>query len=244
MKVKSLLSLILVAALAALGCNKVTLKPVIKAIALDIPRASGEYALPYSIENPSDGASLTATCEADWIYDIKVEEGKVVFNAELNADKSRSADMKLSYPGAADLVVKINQASVFEGVFNIKVKDITPYGATVVYTPVEYDGGYIFFVMSKSAVQDYLLDEEGLEELYRGDLEYVQEIADYNNVTLEECLKRAPQFYTADGSETVMKYSDLDVNTDYVAYCYGLSLDGKKLTETVVAEFRTEIVET
>lgn len=244
MKVKSLLSLILVAALAALGCNKVTLKPVIKAIALDIPRASGEYALPYSIENPSDGASLTATCEADWIYDIKVEEGKVVFNAELNADKSRSADMKLSYPGAADLVVKINQASVFEGVFNIKVKDITPYGATVVYTPVEYDGGYIFFVMAKSAVQDYLLDEEGLEELYRGDLEYVQEIADYNNVTLEECLKRAPQFYTADGSETVMKYSDLDVNTDYVAYCYGLSLDGKKLTETVVAEFRTEIVET
>ena len=54
MKIKTLLSLILVAALAALGCNKVTLKPAIKAVALDIPRTSGEYSLPYSIENDYD----------------------------------------------------------------------------------------------------------------------------------------------------------------------------------------------
>lgn len=230
------------AVLLAAGCKKESLTPVIRAVAVEIGKDAGEYSLDYSVENAESGKSLTAETDADWIYDIRVEGSKVVFMAEQNTGASRSADMRLSYPGAAGLTVKVNQGSVFEGAFKIEVKDITPYGCTVVYTPVEYSGNYIFFVMEKESVMPYLLDAGGLDDLYRGDVSYVQSIADANGLTLEECLQRLPQLYTMDGKATEMSYTDLDFNTDYIAYCYGLSLDGKRLTDFVMAEFSTGIV--
>ncbi|MCM1199054.1 MAG: hypothetical protein NC308_09210, partial [Clostridium sp.] len=244
MKLKLNLFLSLVAALFIVGCNKETATPVIRAVAVDIDKNAGEYVLSYTVENAVPGKSLAAMTEEEWIYDIHVEAGKVIFSAEQNAGAPRSADMVLSYPGAASITVKVNQGSVFDGVFKIDVTEVTPYGCKVTYTPIDYTGNYIFFVMKKSSIMDYLLDPEGLDNLYKGDLEYVQSIADYNGITLEECLQRAPQFYTMDGKATEMSYSDLAYNTEYIAYCYGMSLDGKRLTDFVMAEFSTSIIAT
>ena len=244
MRLKSLLFGLLSVVAVLAGCKKESSVPTIKAIALDISKDAGEYELPYSIQGGSGSGQLTAISDVEWIYDVRVEPGKVVFSAEQNAGTARSATMTLSYPGAEDVSVKINQGSVFEGPFKLEVYDINPYGCKVKYTPVEYSGNYIFFVMKKSSVTKYLLDKDGLEQLYLSDLEYVQSIADYNKMTLEECLKHAPQFYTMDGEETDMAYTDLSYDTDYIAYCYGLSLDGKKLTDMTMAEFSTSIVET
>ena len=244
MRLKSLLFGLLSAVAVLAGCKKESSIPTIKAVALDISKDAGEYELPYSLQGGSGSDQLTATPDAEWIYDVRVEPDKVVFSAEQNAGAARSATMRLSYPGAEDVSVKINQGSVFEGPFKLEVYDINPYGCKVKYTPVEYSGNYIFFVMEKSMVAKYLLDKEGLEQLYKADLDYVQGVADYNKMSLEECLKHAPQFYTMDGAETDMAYTDLDYDTDYIAYCYGLSLDGKKLTDVTMAEFSTSIVET
>lgn len=244
MKIKSLFSGLLAATLLLVGCSQESSTPVIKAVALEISKDAGEYELPFSIQNGSSSKQLTATTEAEWIYDISVETGKVVFSAEQNAGKARSASMRLSYPGAEDVTVNVNQGSVFDGVFKIEVSDITPYGCHIKYTPLEYSGNYIFFVMDKSAVSKYLLDKDGLDELYQGDVEYVKELAESNGITLEDCLKRAPMFYTMDGQETEMDYTDLSYDTDYIAYCYGLSLEGKRLTDFTMAEFSTSIIET
>ena len=244
MKIKSIISGFLAATLFLTGCSQESSTPVIKAVALEISKDAGEYELPFSIENGSSSKQLTATTDAEWIYNINVETGRVVFSVEQNTDKSRTASMLLSYPGAEDVTVNINQGSVFDGVFKIDVSDITPYGCHIKYTPLEYSGNYIFFVMDKKTVSKYLLDKDGLDELYQGDLSWVQSVAESNNMTLEECLKHAPQFYTMDGDETEMDYTDLDYDTDYIAYCYGLSLDGKRLTDFTMAEFSTSIVET
>ncbi len=244
MKIKSIISGFLAATLFLTGCSQESSTPVIKAVALEISKDAGEYELPFSIENGSSSKQMTATTDAEWIYNINVETGRVVFSVEQNTDKSRTASMLLSYPGAEDVTVNINQGSVFDGVFKIDVSDITPYGCHIKYTPLEYSGNYIFFVMDKKTVSKYLLDKDGLDELYQGDLSWVQSVAESNNMTLEECLKHAPQFYTMDGDETEMDYTDLDYDTDYIAYCYGLSLDGKRLTDFTMAEFSTSIVET
>lgn len=244
MKIKSIISGFLAATLFLTGCSQESSTPVIKAVALEISKDAGEYELPFSIENGSSSKQLTAITDAEWIYNINVETGRVVFSVEQNTDKSRTASMLLSYPGAEDVTVNINQGSVFDGVFKIDVSDITPYGCHIKYTPLEYSGNYIFFVMDKKTVSKYLLDKDGLDELYQGDLSWVQSVAESNNMTLEECLKHAPQFYTMDGDETEMDYTDLDYDTDYIAYCYGLSLDGKRLTDFTMAEFSTSIVET
>lgn len=243
--IKKLLLFILPLALAFVSCEKEANEtPVIRAVALDIPKEAGTYTLNYTIAGASSSAVAEASVDVEWIYDIAVEPGTVSFSADLNVGYERTANMTLSFNGAADVVVKINQASVFNGVFKIEVSDVTPYSAHVTYTPTGYDGGYIFFVMNKSAVMDYFLSEEGLEELYRSDVEYVQEIAEANGLTLEEALPRLPQIYTAEGGVTEMDYTDLSINTEYIAYCYGLSLDGKRLTDFSMTEFSTVIQET
>ena len=243
--IKKLLLFILPLALAFVSCEKEANEtPVIRAVALDIPKEAGTYTLNYTISGASSSAVAEASVDVDWIYDIAVEPGTVSFSADLNVGYERTANMTLSFKGAADVVVKINQASVFNGVFKIEVSDVTPYSAHVTYTPTGYEGGYIFFVMNKSAVMNYFLSEEGLEELYRGDVEYVKEIAEANGLTLEEALQRLPQIYTAKGGVTEMDYTDLSINTEYIAYCYGLSLDGKRLTDFSMTEFSTAIQET
>lgn len=243
--IKKLFLLILPLALAFVSCEKdANETPVIKAVALDIPKEAGTYTLDYSISGASSSAVADASVDVDWIYDIKTAPGTVSFTADLNVGYERTANMTLSFKGADNLVVKINQASVFNGVFKIDVTNVTPYSAHVTYTPTGYDGGYIFFVMNKSAVMDSFLSEEGLEELYKSDIEYIQEIADNNGLSLEETLKRLPQVYTVGGGVTEMDYTDLNINTDYIAYCYGLSLDGKRLSDFSMTEFSTKIQET
>lgn len=244
MKLKSLFIGLLAATLAFVGCSQESSVPSIKAVALEISKDAGEYGLRYSINNASHGGQLSATTDAEWIYDIRVEADSVFFSAEQNADKARTATMVLSYPGAEDINVNINQSSVFDGVFKIEVSNVTPYGCHVKYTPLEYGGNYVFFVMDKSSVSKYLLDKEGLEQLYQSDLKWIKDVADNNGMSLEDCLKRAPQFYTMNGAETEMDYTDLSYDTDYVAYCYGMSQDGKRLTDFTMAEFSTAIVET
>lgn len=243
-KLKKFLLMCLPLALALSSCkNEAEENPVIKAVALDIPKESGTYTLNYTIAGAVSSAVAEASVDVDWIYNIVSEPGTVSFSADLNVGYERTANMTLSYKGAQDLVVKINQASVFNGAFKIEVRDITPYSAHVTYTPTEYEGGYIFFVMNKSAVMDCFLSEEGLEELYQSDIEYIQEIADANGLSLEETLSRLPQVYDADGGVTEMDYTDLNINTDYIAYCYGLSLDGKRLSDFSMVEFSTAIQE-
>jgi hypothetical protein len=174
--IKKLFLLILPLAFAFVSCEKdANETPVIKAVALDIPKEAGTYTLNYSISGASSSAVADASVDVDWIYDIKTAPGTVSFTADLNVGYERTANMTLSFKGADNLVVKINQASVFNGVFKIDVTNVTPYSAHVTYTPTGYDGGYIFFVMNKSAVMDSFLSEEGLEELYKSDIEYIQE---------------------------------------------------------------------
>lgn len=244
--IRNIIFIALSSLLVLTGCEKETSVPVIKAVALEIPKDAGEYSLEYVIENADASAVVEASVEEgiEWIYDIKAEPGKVTFTADMNVGTPRSANMTLKYGNAASVVVKINQSSVFEGVFKIEVTDVTPYSCHVTYTPTDYSGNYIFFVMKKSAVMNYLLTPEGLEELYKGDLAYVQAIADNNGLTLEETLPRLPQIYSQNGAVTEMDYTDLAFNTEYIAYCYGMTLDGKKVTDFVMAEFSTAVVQT
>ena len=90
MKLKSLFIGLLAATLAFVGCSQESSVPSIKAVALEISKDAGEYGLRYSINNASHGGQLSATTDAEWIYDIRVEADSVFFSAEQNADKGPS----------------------------------------------------------------------------------------------------------------------------------------------------------
>jgi hypothetical protein len=77
-------------------------------IELAYDATSGEIA--YTIDNPVTGTSLTATTDAEWISNIVVGASSITFDVtENDGNADRSATITLSYTGAQDVVVTVNQ---------------------------------------------------------------------------------------------------------------------------------------
>ena len=77
-------------------------------LSLACDATSGEIS--YSIVNPVDGASLTATTEADWISDFVVADDRVTFTATANTGAERTATVTLTY-STATKDVTVTQAA-------------------------------------------------------------------------------------------------------------------------------------
>lgn len=79
-----------------------------EALSVAYDATSGE--IEYSITNPVEGQSLTATSTAEWISNITVDESAVTFTTTANEGTAdRNATITLSYTGATDKVVTVTQ---------------------------------------------------------------------------------------------------------------------------------------
>ena len=84
--------------------------------------------LPYTIDNPISGSSLTTSVDASWINNIQVSDNEVSFNVtENNSVGSRSAAVTLHYKGAPDVTFHITQE------YSAPVITLTPSSQTVNY---------------------------------------------------------------------------------------------------------------
>lgn len=70
------------------------------------------YAIEYTITNPKDGASITASANVSWIHDFDYSDGEVDFEVDAQVAEAiaRTGVITLSYPDAADVTVTVNQA--------------------------------------------------------------------------------------------------------------------------------------
>lgn len=74
-----------------------------------MPAAGGDVELGYEIINPVEGVELEATADSEWITNIAVGE-KLTFSVERNhSDQQRIGIVTLSYEGAEDLSIAIQQ---------------------------------------------------------------------------------------------------------------------------------------
>lgn len=85
---------------------------VLTAVAPEIMAAAGGAgSFAYTLTNPKDGKVLAATTTADWITDIKVNEGNVSYNVLANSsEEPREATITLKYEGVDDVPVTVAQA--------------------------------------------------------------------------------------------------------------------------------------
>lgn len=216
---------------------------------LTVTGDQGFHSIPFSIENYVQDVSAEAVSDADWLVIDNVVQGasgSVEFTVSANSDAIREATVSISYGTAPEVEVKVTQypqGADMDSPFIITVGALTPYSCTVTYTPVNYSGNYFFLVMGAEDFEKYL-NNDNLEGLVESDLEWIQYQADYNGFSIEEFLPRAIQVYTQDGKPTSMSYSDLEKETEYYAYCYGLSVSGERQTDVIYKKFKTEIVQT
>ena len=102
--------------------------PIINAgTSLELDYTATAGSIEYSITNPVDGVTLSATTTADWISNISVGENVVSFDATENEGTAdRTATITLSYEGAESVDVTVTQKH---------------YVSDVATLPFEFDGG-------------------------------------------------------------------------------------------------------
>lgn len=211
---------------------------------LAVSAEGGEAAVGYTIKNPVEGVVLSAEADVDWIEILSTDNNIVRLSASKNDEKTtRTGHVTLKYQGANDFAVTVSQAPL-DVDFVISVDEVSAYGAKITYSPIKYDGHYVFFVIEKDTLDPYLSSQENLEAWYAKDLAYLKNLAASNNVTLGELILRAPQIFGLNGDPVNISYSTLDINTEYYAYCYGLDGEGNRRTDMCYAEFKTGVAGT
>lgn len=91
--------------------------PIISVVSdnpMSVSSETGSYTIDYTISNPVESSSLTASSNNNWITDIDcTSNGEVIFNvsAQESGAAAREGTITLSYPDANDVVVTVNQAA-------------------------------------------------------------------------------------------------------------------------------------
>ena len=95
----------------------VALQPVINvASSVEIEAEGGAQSIDFTIDNPAEGVSLTATCDAEWITNLAVTGGAITFEAAANESNMREAKIVLTYADVTATVAVIQRpANAEEG---------------------------------------------------------------------------------------------------------------------------------
>ena len=115
----------------------------------------------------------------------------------------------------------------------ITVSDVTLSSANFVIEPDVAVGTYNFGVVEKTTYDGYA----SVEALNAAELERLQAEADEWWMTLPEYLEFA-LYNSSEGTKEFTR-DNLNAGTEYVAFVYGLSTDGKVTTPIVTEEFQT-----
>ncbi len=246
---KRFLSIItlLTVALAAVqltSCNNDPDVNEVKILANDtrVNGLGGKLNIPYSITGVK-GVMPTVECSDSWVRNISVNDSFIICDVEANPTKEeRSTEITIYYERYCNTTITLTQG-VADSDFVINATPKGAYSCVVNFVPMNYEGPFFFLVVDKSYFDLYYLGDD-IESLYQEDLDWLMGLAEGYDMSLEEYLGLNKQLFSADGSQVDMSYSDLEPKTSYVAYCYGMELDGTRKTDICFVEFSTEIIAT
>ena len=118
---------------------------------MEVSNGNDLYAIEYNISNPIAGKSISAVADVTWIKDFDYsQEGEIAFEVEAQAAAApaRSGKITLSYDGASDVEVTVNQAagagaaSVYTYVFTSAKWAATLNGAEANWTSGKDGSGF------------------------------------------------------------------------------------------------------
>lgn len=228
-------------ALQLTACNKDAAVDKVQIIVSDatIEGEGGILNIPYSLKGVS-GVRPEVQSADSWVRDIAVYDSIISCNVQGNTTKEeRSTTLTIACEGVS-VTITVTQ-SVANSDFVINVTSTGPYSCFAEFVPINHEGPFFFLVVSKSYFNLHKLTGD-FTDLYQEDLDWLNELAEYYGMSLEDYLSLNKQLYSATGDSVMISYTDLDPETPYVAYCYGMTPQGERTTEICYCEFTTEII--
>ena len=207
---------------------------------------AADLSVDFTLAEGAEASKVKASTAAYWIKDLKVVQGKITFSVGENVSESkRTGRISVTYGDARAIDITVSQAcqeKEAEDLFTFTTTVVSPYSVQVDITPNGFEGNYLFLV-AKAATIDRYLDAGNIQGWIDGDLEWLKSQADSYGYPLEEFLKLYPNAYSQDGRPVTVTYKNLDADTDYYIYAYGLDLDGTVTTDFYKQRFTTKVVD-
>lgn len=257
---KKFFSLLAISALALVACNPDSPEPqpqpevktpvvTLDKQSVEVSAEGGEFTVNYTIENPVEGVTLAVAEDVAWIEDVEVAESVISFAVAANdLEEAREATLNVEYTGAEARTIAVTQAakSVVPtpepelATFTLEVSEITWNNAYISVTPSE-DVEYILGVMTKEAFAPYA---EDAETIVAARIAEWQETAEqYIDMGYDDPWQYYMNFEQRSGERTYdVKYDDIynmDWDTEYVVYCFGMNDEGEQTGHVTIKEFRT-----
>lgn len=204
------------------GGGSTTPKLNITTTKLTVSGDGGGYVIDYSVEGGVKGVLPEVEPLSEWITNIEVTASQICFKVLPNdVREERTTRLKITYEGADSHTIYITQRAMPLNKFAITVPELTPDTFTVVWTPADETMLYIpnlisvdYFTMSGVDTEEQFITEE---------VNYFYSVAQGANITLEELLMSAEKAVTGEFTNV---YKGLMPGSRYMAYSYGISLDG------------------
>ena len=224
--------------------------PVIKAGNASFPGNGGTYELVVTVENPADGAVLSA----EVIYPEDAPSGWATVGSPTatgisitladNLSYSRETEVKLSYPKAESVTVKLEQGLFDYPEFEIAISKVGPFGATFDITRKSgYGGGYFFEVLDMPDFEKYVSGETHkvgefayADALYQSDVNYLKRMAEKHGHPLADLFTMLPGMYSKEPTVSI-PYSGLAVETEYMFVVYGMEANNDATLKTPICFF-------
>lgn len=206
--------------------------------------ADGEdITLAYTVANPAEDGTVSASCEADWITALSTDTpNEVSFTVSPNEDSEvREAELVITYlyNSSVDkdtLAVKIVQSGKEEqypNAFTFEVTNITYNSADIEVVP-NYPIYWTASLISLDEVNRVIGGKEYLEDYLTSTFEYG---ANSRGISIEEFLEG----YLNKSQTPFSGTMELEPETTYCIYAIGVDVSGEFLTEPYWAEdFTTE----
>ena len=189
----------------------------------------------YDVKNPQSGSVVLTECKDNWIKNLSTATyGMIKFTVAPNFKKeARETKIKVSYTaveGSFEIVVKQEASDREKFSFDILSKE--PTALSIEVSPADTNTAYICRTYTKAHMDAFgLIYDEGIINY---DLDAIAAEADAASQTLLNYLQNI-----AHTGKTIIDFTELVPDTEYVVYCYHINLsnakptDGEVYTETI-----------
>lgn len=217
----------------------VTVEPSITFSESEVSFSASENSaqMTYSLKNAGQGYKLAAASEADWLTDFDVTtKGVLLFTVAANPETTpREGTVILTCTtadgtkGEASVIVK--QEAKAEEAFELTVGKVGSSWANFDVLPKDKNMSYMLSYLPAETMDGYVSDEA----LFNDEMSQFQQIADMYGMTLPEVLS----LFLVKGDQTDQVFIKMNPETEYYAYCYGVTAESTLATPITKVKFTT-----